>query len=244
MAINDETSAVHRVFNITELLERILLEVTWGDHKCDEYIDDDCDDKCDECDQQEEGLKTVLLSQRVNKTFEATINGSTKILRALWLLPPLNGDQAQGSDGYNPLLVNRRSAFLDFDPATPKVAKLVLEDLEGLLGRSKYFQPFIFDELEQPSASLKRMHFIAPAKVRRAIRIRIRDEEDKRTIWGERQYRKFKIRLDKTTSLSIVETVKKVDEDVKSQREAVRRDNLFPDSGSGFGERHFMYPWF
>lgn len=57
-----EPSSAQQVLELPELLMLILLEDT---------VD----------------VKTLLLAQRVSKTFEATIQGSARLLRKLWLLP-------------------------------------------------------------------------------------------------------------------------------------------------------------
>lgn len=45
-------------------------------------------------------LKTLLFAQRVSKTFQATIQGSVKLLRKLWMLP----DTGEKNFKFNPLL--------------------------------------------------------------------------------------------------------------------------------------------
>ncbi|EME43027.1 hypothetical protein DOTSEDRAFT_53958 [Dothistroma septosporum NZE10] len=66
-----EGGPIERVLNTAELLETILLNVYDGG---DSVI-------------SSTAMTTVLLSQRVNEFFKATIAGSVKLERALWLLP-------------------------------------------------------------------------------------------------------------------------------------------------------------
>lgn len=205
MAINDGTSAVHRVFNITELLERILLEVTRSDHKCD----DECDDYCDEeFNQQRSCLATVLLSQQVDKTFNATINGSAKILRALWLLPTQDGQFAPDDNGCNPLLMERSKSSL-IDKKTARIARVhhVYYSENLSLCRHPYFKVFNLNELEDSNSSWNRMHFIAAAKFERVIQVDDKNESADGT-W--RPADRFYIMIWENECLSMAEVVNRI----------------------------------
>lgn len=83
MALAFNNAAMIQVFGITELLENILLHLNTS---------------------TEEGLKTLLFSQRTNKTFEATIKGSIRLQRKLFLSKLSKPDHADRPPKYNRLL--------------------------------------------------------------------------------------------------------------------------------------------
>ncbi|KAK4629401.1 hypothetical protein CLAFUW4_08212 [Fulvia fulva] len=67
-----------KVSKTTEILESILLEVN--------------------------DMQTILLSQRVSKSFNATIHGSFKLRRILWFEPTPSAEQDESFPKINPLL--------------------------------------------------------------------------------------------------------------------------------------------
>ena len=79
-------NATHQVLNTTELLEHILLRVSYD-------VPSQNFSKYD--------MKTVLLSQRVNRKFQAVVRGSHQIRVKLWLEP---GARDRKPLGLNPLL--------------------------------------------------------------------------------------------------------------------------------------------
>lgn len=90
-----EPSAATKVLNTTELLEQILLGVD---------------------------NKTLLLSQRVSKTFKDTIDRSVKLQRALFFQqdPEIQqaverGEEVDHQREYNPLLCGRKVKLGDFE---------------------------------------------------------------------------------------------------------------------------------
>lgn len=77
-------TAVEKVFTTPELLEAILLEV--------------------------DDMRTLLFSQRVDRTFKATIESSINLQRVLWFKPmPPGSPQTQAKGHCNPLIRKHRT---------------------------------------------------------------------------------------------------------------------------------------
>lgn len=91
----EEPSAVDRVINTIELLEGILINLD---------------------------MKTLLLSQRVSKQFNAVIAGSTSLQQALFFKQAPKDGHKYGEDGRNPLLIQenglKKARFIEKDLKT------------------------------------------------------------------------------------------------------------------------------
>ena len=197
MVADDTPSAAHRVFNITELLERILLQVIW-----DDYDEDDLD----------KPLQTVLLSQRVSKTFNATITGSTAILRSLWLLQPFDDNRTVDNDGFNPLLVNKCGG-LKFTETNDYATSLAFSR-SSWRWRSRYFIEFHprvsgVQKPEESDASWKRMHIVSSDKMLRGMRVGVFVDEDCTSAGRSGYFGDVKLQFDDAASPSLIELTKK-----------------------------------
>ncbi|PIA89371.1 hypothetical protein CB0940_06941 [Cercospora beticola] len=130
--------ACHKVLNCAELLEMILLHVyeprvafsdTWfvsanGNEKCPYF-----EQRCSELNESRINMKTLLLSQNVNRMFKGTIEGSIKLQNALWFVElfdtttPSTG-KATGALNFvraNPLLIGWDRGALQVEGLGPVV---------------------------------------------------------------------------------------------------------------------------
>ncbi|KAK4494363.1 hypothetical protein PRZ48_014661 [Zasmidium cellare] len=103
---NDESSATERTLHTTELLEQILLNLDY---------------------------QTLLLSQRVNRQFKGTIDGSLKLQKKLFFrLADEDEDEAvkYGDDGVNPLA--SKVPYLSVSTTSQEYIKSVRQEYPNL----------------------------------------------------------------------------------------------------------------
>ncbi|KAK5720666.1 hypothetical protein LTR15_006626 [Elasticomyces elasticus] len=99
--------AVDQVFGIPELLEAILLQLPDSRPECQNYFDGE---HAEQHAKQGNLLRALLLSQRVNSTFQNTITGSPALQRILFFSPTPEHPAGWGMCFTNPMLGDRAFA--------------------------------------------------------------------------------------------------------------------------------------